>query len=123
MWAEGREAERGRPPPRGSYLHWEETEAQNPLEHTPLGLVEILFTNKWEGAYCTWGGRNGKKSVNRSAGAKKPASETIDRKGGGVGRSALERLGGEIQVCLGPYLGGSQEREEAESEPFTVRFL
>lgn len=42
----------------------------------------ILFINKREGTYCTQGGRSGKKSVNKSSGAKKLGSETIDGKGG-----------------------------------------
>lgn len=52
----------------------------------PPPLMVVLFTNKQEGAYCIPGERSGKKLMNRSSGAKKLASETIDRKGRGVGR-------------------------------------
>lgn len=56
--------------------------SQRWLETPTSSLVVILFINKREGTYCTQGGRSGKKSVNKSSGAKKLGSETIDGKGG-----------------------------------------
>lgn len=79
------------------------------LEHTPWGLLGFCLPTRRKEPIVLRVEGTGMKSVNRSSGAKKLGSETIDRKGGGVGRSTMERLGGEIQVCLWPHLGMSRE--------------
>lgn len=85
----------------------------------PLGLVGILFTNNREGAYCAQGGRNRKEISEQELRSQEAGLKDNRWEGRGVGSSTLERLGGEIQVCLGP-VWGCQEREGAESEPLTV---
>lgn len=67
----------GRRAPRGAET-WSGTQR-------PPSAV-ILFTSAGEGAYCVPGERSGKNLVNRRSGAKKLSSETMGRKGSGVGR-------------------------------------